>query len=109
LAGKFKRGVYAVVHRARLHQPLAFLLHRKRHVARRILNYPDHLGEGAETGVRHVYFGHIHRRMFNYRYRGVTFHNCGAPIAGLRFRILEGSYDGSQPIHDSHPTGAVRR
>ena len=104
MAGKFSRGAYAVVHRARLHQPLAFLLHRKRRVARRILNYLDHLGEGPETGVRHVYFGHIHRRMFNYRYRGVTFHNCGAPIAGLRFRILEGSYDGSLPIHDSHPT-----
>ena len=106
MAGKFSRGAYEVVHRARLHQPLAFLLHRKRRVARRILNYLDHLGEGPETGVRHVYFGHIHRRMFNYRYRGVTFHNCGAPIAGLRFRILEGSYDGSLPIHDSHPTAA---
>ncbi len=106
LAGKFSRGAYAVVHRARLHQPLAFLLHRKRRVARRILNYLEHLGEGPETGVRHVYFGHIHRRMFNYRFRGVTFHNCGAPIAGLRFRILEGSYDGSLPTHDSHPTAA---
>jgi UDP-2,3-diacylglucosamine hydrolase len=102
LAGKFKRGVYDVVHRAQLHRPVAFLLHRKRHVARRILNYLDHLGEGPETGVRHVFFGHIHRRMFNYRYRGVTFHNCGAPIAGLRFRVLEGRYEGGLALHDSH-------
>ena len=102
LAGKFSRGAYEVVHRARLHQPLPYLLHRKRRVARRILAYLENAGEGVETGVRHVYFGHIHRRMFNYRYRGVTFHNGGAPIAGLRFRILEASYDGSQPIHDGH-------
>jgi UDP-2,3-diacylglucosamine pyrophosphatase LpxH len=102
LAGKFSRGAYEVVHRAHLHRPLAYLLHRKRHVARRVLAYLENAGEGPETGLRHVYFGHIHRRMFNYRYRGVTFHNCGAPIKGLRFRILEGSYDGSQPIHDAH-------
>ena len=107
MAGKVSRGAYAVVHRVRLHTPLTFLLHTKRRVARRILNYLERLGEGQETGVRHVYFGHIHRRMFNYRYRNVTFHNCGAPIAGLRFRILEGSYDGSLPIHDGHPTNAL--
>jgi UDP-2,3-diacylglucosamine pyrophosphatase LpxH len=107
LAGKFSRGAYEVVHRARLHHPFAFLLHRKRRVARRILNYLELHGEGPESGLRHVYFGHIHRRMFNYRHRGVTFHNCGAPIAGLRFRILEGSYDGSLPTHDGHRTSSA--
>jgi UDP-2,3-diacylglucosamine hydrolase len=107
LAGKLSRRAYDVVHRVRLHQPLAYLLHRKRRVARRVLAYLENAGETPESGVRHVYFGHIHRRMFNYRFRGVTFHNCGAPIKGLRFRILEGSYDGSQPIHDGHRTAAT--
>jgi len=108
LAGKFSRGAYEVVHRAHLHQPLPFLLHRKRRVARRVLAYLENQGEGPETGVRHVYFGHTHRRIFNYRFHGVTFHNCGAPIAGLRFRILECSYDGSQPIHDGHRGGLMK-
>ena len=102
LAGKISRGAYDIVHNVRLHKPWAYLLHTKRRVARKILKYLDLAGAGPETGVRQVYFGHIHRRMFNYHYRGVTFHNCGAPIKGLRFRILEGSYDGSQPIHDGH-------
>ena len=41
------------------------------------------------SGVRHVYFGHIHRRVSGYRYRGLTFHNGGAPMRGQHFRILE--------------------
>ena len=104
--GKLSRRAYEMVHRAQLHRPLAYLLHRKRRVARRVLAYLENAGEGPETGVRQVFFGHIHRRMFNYRYRGVTFHNCGAPIEGMRFRILECSYDGSEPVHDGQQAAA---
>lgn len=58
-------------------------------VARRIAAYLRHVGEGPDSGVRHIYFGHTHRRVLNYRYRGMTFHNGGAPICGQPFRILE--------------------
>src|SRR5437899_488420 len=30
-----------------------------------------------------------HDALYNYRYRGVTFHNPGSPMPGLQFRILE--------------------
>ena len=107
MAGKLSRGAYYLVHRARLHKPLPYLIHWKRRAAKRLLDYMDYIGEGPESGVRHVYFGHIHRRILNYRYRGMTFHNCGAPIAGLRFRVLEAHYDGDVPCGDKHKSVVV--
>ena len=50
--------------------------------------YLEHVGEGPQSGVRHIYFGHIHRRMTDYRYGGLTFHN-GVLIHGQRFHIIE--------------------
>jgi UDP-2,3-diacylglucosamine hydrolase len=35
------------------------------------------------------YFGHTHRSMADYQFGGPTFHNSGAPIKGVKFRILE--------------------
>jgi hypothetical protein len=49
----------------------------------------ESIGEGPDTGVRDVYFGHTHKNLANYRYRGLTFHNGGAPIKGVKFRIVE--------------------
>jgi UDP-2,3-diacylglucosamine hydrolase len=55
----------------------------------RILGYLERIGHSREQGAQHVYFGHTHDALENYRYGGLTFHNPGAPIAGLQFRILE--------------------
>ncbi len=41
-----------------------------------------HRPQAREQGVEHVYFGHTHDALENYRHGGVTFHNPGAPIAG---------------------------
>jgi hypothetical protein len=73
----------------RLHKPFPHLVYTKRIVVRRIFNYLEKIGEGPGHGVRDVYFGHTHRKLSDYRYRGLTFHNCGAPIKGVKFRILE--------------------
>jgi UDP-2,3-diacylglucosamine hydrolase len=89
MAGRLRRRAYDFVFRARLHRPLPYIIHWKRRVARRIVAYMNYLGEGAHTGVTDVYFGHIHRRMADYRYRGLMFHNGGAAISGQRLRILE--------------------
>ena len=86
---RLHRHAYDLVHHIGLHRPIPFLFNTKRRVARQILDYLERIGEGPATGLRHVYFGHIHRRVSNYRYHGLTFHNGGAPIAGGRFRILE--------------------
>jgi UDP-2,3-diacylglucosamine pyrophosphatase LpxH len=84
--------LYDVVVLTRLHKPVPHLVFAKRIVVRRILKYLESIGEGPGNGVRNVYFGHTHRSLSNYRYRGLTFHNGGAPIKGSKFRIVEARY-----------------
>jgi len=80
--------MYDVVVSAGLHRPIPLVVYRRRTVARRIYAYLENIGQGPEDGVRNVYFGHTHRAMHNYRYRGLAFHNGGAPIKGMRFRVV---------------------
>jgi UDP-2,3-diacylglucosamine pyrophosphatase LpxH len=87
--GPFLSALYDVVVMTRLHKPVPHLVYAKRIVVRRILKYLESIDEGPRNGVRDVYFGHTHRRLSNYRYRGLTFHNGGAPIKGVKFRIIE--------------------
>ena len=87
--GPFMSALYDVVVMTRLHRSVPHLVYAKRVVVRRISKYLDSIGQGAGDGVRNVYFGHTHRHMANYRYRGLTFHNGGAPIKGMKFRIIE--------------------
>ena len=55
----------------------------------RLLAYLDAVGEGPETGVRTVCFGHTHLAIHNRLHRGVCFHNAGAAMPGLRFGVIE--------------------
>jgi UDP-2,3-diacylglucosamine pyrophosphatase LpxH len=87
--GPFLSMLYDVVVLTRLHKPFPRLVYAKRIVVRRIFKYLENIGEGPGHGVRDVYFGHTHRKLSNYVYRGLRFHNCGAPIKGVKFRILE--------------------
>jgi len=52
-------------------------------VARRILAYLEDIGQGPDSGVEHVYFGHTHCVLSDYPYGGLTFHNAGSAIKGL--------------------------
>jgi UDP-2,3-diacylglucosamine hydrolase len=79
---------------SRLPRVLCPLVYPKRRVARRILAYLRRIGHGPEQGVRHVYFGHIHRGFSGYRYRGLTFHNSPPAVRGHRFRLLEVAQEG---------------
>jgi len=87
--GPWMSMLYDVVVLTRLHKPVPRLVHAKRIAVRRIYRYLERIGEGPAQGVRHVYFGHTHRKLSGYRYRGLIFHNGGAPIKGVKFRILE--------------------
>ncbi len=87
--GPLLNGLYDMVVMARIHKPLPHVFRPKRLVAKRILRYLDGVGLGPAHGVTDVYFGHIHRVLSNYRHGGLMFHNGGAPIKGLKFRILE--------------------
>jgi UDP-2,3-diacylglucosamine hydrolase len=58
-------------------------------VAARILHYLDSIEQGKASGVSDVYFGHTHAQLTNYEFDGVRFHNGGAPLKGLKFKIVE--------------------
>jgi len=81
--------LYDLAVTARLHRLAGKVAHPRRRAVHRILGYLSRIQHGPETGVEHVYFGHTHDALYNYRYRGVTFHNPGAPMPGLAFRIVE--------------------
>lgn len=81
--------LYDLAVTARLHRLAGKVVHPRRRVVHRILGYLSRIHHGPETGVEHVYFGHTHDSLANYHYRGLTFHNPGAPMAGLNFRIVE--------------------
>ena len=87
--GPFLSRLYDVVVLTRLHKPFPHLVYSKRIVARRIHSYLEQVGQGPASGVRNVYFGHTHKHMTDYAYAGLVFHSGGAPIKGMRFRILE--------------------
>jgi UDP-2,3-diacylglucosamine hydrolase len=72
---------------ARLHH-MAKLVSRHKRVTKRLLHYVDRIGQGYESGLRHVYFGHTHYAMSHYERGGILFHNGGAPMKGLEFRIV---------------------
>jgi UDP-2,3-diacylglucosamine pyrophosphatase LpxH len=86
--GPFLSKLYDVVVLTRLHKPVPYLVYSRRIVGRPIFRYLHNIGEGPAEGVRNVYFGHTHAKMSNYQYRGLRFHNGGAPIKGVKYRIL---------------------
>jgi UDP-2,3-diacylglucosamine pyrophosphatase LpxH len=85
--GPIKNMLYDLAVKARLHR-LAGVVHPQKKVAQRLLGYLDRIGHGPGTGLEHVYFGHTHQAMSNYALGGLTFHNGGAPMPGLQFRIV---------------------
>lgn len=82
-------GLYDLAVAMQVHRLAGWINYPPRRVARRILTYLERIGQGPQTGTRNVYFGHTHCSMSGYKYGGVTFHNGGAPISGLDFRIVE--------------------
>lgn len=85
---RWRHHAYQLAVKAQIHRALPHAVYPKRVVARRILTYLDDIGQGPESGVQQVYFGHTHRALDGYRHAGVEFHNAGAPIGHAPFRIL---------------------
>lgn len=81
--------LYDMAIKAQLHRIAPPAVYPRKRVAKRILSYMEHIGQGPETGVEHVCFGHTHRPVDNYVLQNVTFHNCGAPIGAGKFRVVQ--------------------
>lgn len=87
--GPVKNLIYDLVVHTRLHKLAGHIANPQSQVAARICGYLEDVGQSPKTGLRHVYFGHTHVAMSHYQYGGLTFHNGGAPIKGLEFRIIK--------------------
>ncbi len=87
--GEVRNALYDFAVSARLHCIAGQVAHPRQRVVRRIVGYLDRVRQGPEQGAEDIYFGHTHDALEGYRYQGVTLHNPGAPIPGLRFRIVE--------------------
>ncbi len=89
---KKKTGLWHVAYdmaiHARLHR-LAVLSIREMVVLRRTHEYLDRIGHGKSHGVTDVYFGHTHIELDGIRFEGLRYHNGGAAIKGMKFRIVE--------------------
>jgi UDP-2,3-diacylglucosamine hydrolase len=86
--GPLANRLYDLAIEARLHH-LSKLVHRHRRVTARLHEYVHRIGHGVSTGLKNVYFGHTHHALVNYKRGGLTFHNGGAPMKGLKFRIVK--------------------
>ncbi|TWT55613.1 Calcineurin-like phosphoesterase superfamily domain protein [Thalassoglobus neptunius] len=93
--------LYDVAIKAQLHRLAPPAVYPCKRVAARILSYLESIGNGKSSGVEHVYFGHTHRPMDHYLYKGIHFHNGGAPIGRAPFRILK------RDIPTDSPNGPV--
>lgn len=81
--------LYDLAVTARLHRVAGKVAHPRRRVVHRLLGYLERVSHGPDTGITDVYFGHTHDALHEFRHGGITFHNPGAPMPGLDFRIVE--------------------
>jgi UDP-2,3-diacylglucosamine hydrolase len=86
--GKTANLVHDVAFQLNVHKAVSQLAHPTKRVLRRVMAYLDSMEPHIMDGVRHVYFGHTHVAMTNYAYRGLRFHNGGAPMRNVTFNIL---------------------
>ena len=84
---------YQLLHRMRVHRWHAPVL-GKRRCARLVLRTLDAAPDDVADGLTDVYFGHTHTSFTDFRFRGVTFHNTGSAIGGLRWRMLPVQIEG---------------
>jgi UDP-2,3-diacylglucosamine pyrophosphatase LpxH len=87
--GPLSNAMYDAAIAVRAHKVVGRMAHPHQRTARRLIRYLDHVGHGPHTGVNRVYFGHTHAALDAFRYSQISFHNGGAPMAGLEFRVLE--------------------
>ncbi len=81
--------MYDMVVRIGLHRLVGHVFVHRERVLRKLAKYLFEQGLSAEHGIRDVYFGHTHQDIDGVEFEGLVFHNGGASIRGLPFRIIE--------------------
>jgi UDP-2,3-diacylglucosamine hydrolase len=87
--GHLKNRVYDVVFRANAHVAVSRLAFPPRRTLKRVQAYLEDVGHGPSHGVERVFFGHTHVPVRGVKYRGVTYHNGGAPMKGMGFELIK--------------------
>ncbi len=80
--------LYDAAVQTRIHRAVAHFANSNRKVMTQVTDYLSWAKQDRAAGVEQVYFGHTHRPVDRLRYSGLEFHNPGAAIKGLPFRIL---------------------
>ncbi|MCP4640800.1 MAG: hypothetical protein GY851_10220 [bacterium] len=91
--GKLVNTIYDMAFTLGVHRFVHWLAFPRKAVADRILHYLESVNEGPDTGLNHVYFGHTHLALADHAHGGLLFHNCGAPMPGLKFTIFQTTID----------------
>lgn len=86
--GKTLNRLHDVAFQFNVHKSVSQLAHPTKRVVARVMAYLESIEPHIMEGVQHVYFGHTHVAFSNYAYRGLRFHNGGAPMRNLTFNIL---------------------
>lgn len=86
--GRLMNMVYDTAFWLNLHRGVQCVAFPRRRSVTRVRYYLDRVGQGPETGVSAVYFGHTHVALCGYLHKGIEYHNGGATLPGVRFRIL---------------------
>lgn len=84
-----KNQIYDAAFRAGAHLAVSRLAFPHRRTIKRVAAYLEDIGQTGAHGIRRVYFGHTHVPVAGYTYRGITFHNGGAPMEGMGFQMLK--------------------
>lgn len=85
----YRHWLYDIAVQAKVHRVVATVAKRRNWVISKLSDYLSSQSLDSENGISDVYFGHTHRVIDNTIYKGIRFHNGGACIKGLEFRILE--------------------
>ncbi len=83
-----QHSLYDVAVQARIHRLVANIANSHRKVLTQVGDYLSWAKQDRSAGVKQVYFGHTHRPVDRLVYSGLEFHNPGAAIKGLPFRIV---------------------
>jgi UDP-2,3-diacylglucosamine hydrolase len=98
LPAAYRHKMYDAAVKTHVHRLVASVANPKARVLTKITDYLEWANHGRGAGVRDVYFGHTHCPLEGEPFGGMRFHNPGATIKGMRFRLIE------IPL-DPEPTG----
>ncbi len=65
-----------------------YLRHQKTTLAERIISYVSHYEPQQLEGIKTIFFGHTHVSFSNFSHEGITFHNTGSFIKGLKWNPM---------------------